>query len=116
MGENKNASAKPFDYGAGALVVLVISIGVAAIFYSLVLPLNLLNLPAWIFGPLGVYTFAYSFIADKNSTYYLVWGTVMVAIAVMFGFYNIVNPIVILGVLAILIAVIGIVAYQRSRK
>jgi hypothetical protein len=40
----------------------------------------------------------------------------MVAIAVIFGFYNIVNPIVIVGILAILIAIIGIIAYQRSRK
>ena len=116
MGETKNASRKPFDYGAGALAVLVISIGVAAIVYSLILPLNFLNIPAWIFGPLGIYTLAYSSIAGKESTYYAVWGVVMVAVAIIFGFYNIVNPVVILGILAILIAIIGIIAYQRSRK
>lgn len=116
MEETKTISRKPFDYGVGALVVLVISVGVAAIVYSSILPLNLLNIPAWIFGPLGLYTLAYSSIAGKNSTYFAVWGTVMVAVALIFGFYNVVNPVVILGILAILIAVIGIIAYQRSRK
>ena len=116
MGETTTASRKPFDYGVGALIVLVASIGVAAIVYSTFLPLNLLNIPAWLFGPLGIYTLAYSSIANKDSTYFAVWGTIMVAIAVIFGFYNVVNPIFILGVLAILIAFIGIIAYRRSRK
>jgi hypothetical protein len=117
MGETKTIPRKSFDYGAGALAVLVISIGVAAIIYGLaLLRLDLLNIPAWIFGPLGIYTLAYSSIAGKDSTYYGVWGVVMVAVAIIFGFYNAVNPVVILGVLAILISVIGIIAYQRSRK
>jgi hypothetical protein len=117
MGETKAAARKPFVYGAGALIVLVVSVGVAAIVYGLsLLSLDLLNIPAWIFGPLGIYTLAYSSIAGKESTYYGVWGVVMVAVAVIFGFYNIVNPVVILGVLAILVAIIGIIAYQRSRK
>src|SRR4030042_2522024 len=116
MGETKTTSQKPFDYGVGALIVLVISVGVAAIVYSLILPLNLLNIPAWIFGPLGLYTLVYSSIAGKDSTYFMVWGTVMGALALLFGFSDVVNPVVILGVLAIFIAVIGIFAYQRSRK
>ena len=116
MDETKTTSRKPFDYGVGALVVLFISVGVAAIVYSSILPLNFLNIPAWIFGPLGLYTLVYSSFAGKNLTYFAVWGTVMVAVALIFGFYNVVNPVVILGVLAILIAVIGIIAYQRSRK
>lgn len=116
MEETKTTSRKPFDYGVGALIVLVASVGVATIVYSLILPLNLLNIPAWIFGPLGLYTLAYSSIGGKDSTYFMVWGTVMVAIALIFGFYELVPPPVTLGVLAILIAIIGIVAYQRSRK
>ena len=117
MGENSTSSRKPFDYGVGAVVILVVSVGVAAIIYSLnLLPFYLLNIPAWIFGPLGVYTLAYSSIAGKESTYYGIWGVVMVAVAVILGFYNIVNPVFILGILAILIAIIGIIAYQRSRK
>ena len=118
MGETKTiASQKRFDYGVGALVVLVVSIGVAAIVYGLALfPLDFLNIPAWIFGPLGIYTLAYSSIGGKESTYYAVWGVVMVAVAIVFGFYKVVNPVIILGFLAILIAIIGIIAYQRSRR
>jgi hypothetical protein len=117
MEETKAASRKRFDYGAGALAVLVVSVGVAAIVYGLnLLSLNFLNIPAWIFGPLGIYTLAYSSIAGTESTYYAVWGVVMVAVAIIFGFYDRVNVVVILGVMAILIAVMGIIAYQRSRK
>jgi hypothetical protein len=116
MEPDQKAPSKPLDYGPGALVILVASLGVAAIVYSLpLLPFNLFNLPAWIFGPLGIYTLAYSLIARKDSTYYLVWGSVMFAVAIMFAFYTI-SPFVILGVLAIVIAIIGIVAYQRSKK
>jgi hypothetical protein len=116
MKTDQNVSHRPLDYGVGALVVLVVSIGVAAIVYSLIIPFNLLNIPAWIFGPLGIYTLAYSFVAGKDSTYYLVWGSVMFAVALVSAFYTAVNPFVILGILAIVIAIIGIVAYQRSKK
>jgi hypothetical protein len=116
MTNSQNAPSKSFDYGVGALIVLVVSIGVAAVAYSLLLPFNLFNLPAWIFGPLGIYTLAYSFIARKDSTYYLVWGSVMFAIALVSALYTVVSPFVILGILAIVIAIIGIVAYQRSKK
>ena len=116
MKTEQNAASKSLDYGAGALIILVVSIGVATIVYSLpLLPFNLFNLPAWIFGPLGIYTLAYSLIARKDSTYYLVWGSVMFAVAIIFAFYTI-SPFVILGILAIVIAIIGIVAYQRSKK
>ena len=117
MKTEQKAPSKPLDYGAGALVVLVVSIGVAAIVYSLpILPFNIFNLPVWIFGPLGIYTLAYAIIARKDSTYYSVWGSIMFAVALVSAFYNVVNPFVMLGVLAIVIAIIGIVAYQRSKK
>ena len=118
MGETKTTVYKqPFAYVAGGIVVLVISLAVAAIVYgSALLSLNYLNIPAWIFGPLGIYTLAYASIAGRESPYYSVWGVVMVAVAVIFGFYNIVNYVVILGIMAILIAIIGLIAYQRSRK
>ncbi|MBM4400891.1 MAG: hypothetical protein FJ045_02955 [Crenarchaeota archaeon] len=117
MKTGQNAPSKSSSYGAGALVVLVVSIGVAAIAYSLpLLTFNFFNLPAWIFGPLGIYTLAYSLIARNDSTYYLVWGSVMFAIAIISAFYDVISPFVILGILAIVIAIIGIVAYQRSKK
>ncbi|MCJ7698667.1 hypothetical protein MUO56_00255 [Candidatus Bathyarchaeota archaeon] len=108
---------KSLDYDAGALAVLVISIGVAAIVYSMGLTgLNVYNLPAWIFGPLGIYTVAYSIIAGKNSTYYLIWGAIMVAVAVVSGFYDKVSVYLVMGILLIVLAIIGIIAYWRSRK
>ncbi|MBN1245266.1 hypothetical protein JXA31_06705 [Candidatus Bathyarchaeota archaeon] len=117
MKTDQKAPSKSLDYGAGALVVLIASLGVAAIAYSLsLLTFDLFNLPAWLFGPLGIYTLAYSFVAGKDSTYYLVWGSIMFAIALVSALYTVVSPVVILGILAIVIAIIGIVAYQRSKK
>ena len=116
MTNSQNTSSKVLAYGVGSLIVLVLSIGVAAIVYSLLLTFNLFSLPAWIFGPLGIHTLVYSFTARKDSTYYLVWGSVMFAIALVSALYTVVSPFVILGILAIVIAIIGIFAYQRSKK
>jgi hypothetical protein len=112
-----NTNRKPFDYNIGALAVVVISLGVAAIVYGLsVIPLDLYNLVAWFFGPLGVYTLIYSFARGKDATYYLVWGTIMVAVAAVFGFYNQVPILIVVGIVAITLAVIGVIAYWRNRK
>ncbi len=114
---NSQTTSKPIAYGVGALIVLVVSVGVAAVVYGLaLLAFDWLSVLAWVFGPLGVYTLAYAFVARKDSTYYVVWGSVMFAVALVSAFYTWVNPLVIVGVLAIVIAIIGIVAYQRSKK
>lgn len=108
---------KRFSYGVGAIAVLAISIGVAAIVYGLgLLALDIYTLPAWIFGPLGVYTVIYSLMAGSESTYYLVWGTVMVAVALVSALYNRVSVFLVLGVLLIVLAVIGVLAYLRGKK
>ncbi len=108
---------KSLGYGVGALAVIVVSLGVAAIVYSMNwFGLNLYNLPAWIFGPLGVYTIAYSLVANKDSTYYLVWGAIMVAVAVISAFYEKMPIFLVVGVLLIVLAIIGIIAYWRSKK
>jgi len=108
---------KSLGYGGGALAVLAISIGVAAIVYGMNwVGLNLCNLPAWIFGPLGIYTVAYSLVAGKNSTYYLAWGAIMVAVAVVSGFYDKVPAFLVVGILLIVLAIIGMIAYWRSRE
>lgn len=117
MQKDQNVSRKPLEYGVGALVVLVISIGFAAIVYSIpIIAFDLFNIPAWIFGPFGVYTLVYSFVGGKESTYYLVWGTIMFAVAVFSAFYTTINPFIIIGILAIVLAVIGFFAYWRSKK
>jgi len=117
METKPTSSGKPFDYGIGALAVLVISIGVAAIIYALgMIPFNILYFLAVIFGPLGVYTLVYSFIAGKEATYYLVWGTIMFAVGIIFGLYDVVSWILVLGVLVIVIAIIGLAAYWKGKK
>jgi hypothetical protein len=57
MKTDQKAPSKSLGYGAGALAVLVASLGVAVIFCSLPpLTFDLFNFPAWIFSPLKIYT------------------------------------------------------------
>ncbi|HVO85639.1 MAG TPA: hypothetical protein VMT06_00785 [Candidatus Eisenbacteria bacterium] len=108
---------KRFSYGAGAIAVLAISLGVALIIYGLgLVAFDFLNLLGWIFGPLGVYTVVYSFMTKSQSTYYLVWGTIMVAVAIIGGFYNVVPWYLVLGILVIVLAVIGVIAYMEGKN
>ncbi len=114
MESKKGASS--LGYGVGALAVLVISLGFAAIVYGIgIVPFEYLNLPAWIFGPLGVYTLLYSFFSPKDPIYYLVWGIIMTCVGVVSATYAVVPPLLILGILLIIMAVIGIAAYKRSK-
>jgi hypothetical protein len=108
---------RALDYNVGATAVVLISIAVAAILYALpLIPFNFYSLFAWIFGPWGVFTIVYSFVAGKDSTYYLVWGTVMVAIGVIAASYDLMPIIIVLAILIIVLAAIGVIAYWRSRK
>lgn len=109
---------KSLNYGVGALVVFFISMALAAIVYAAgIIPFDVFNLPAWAFGPLGIFTLIYSFVAGKEWSYYLVWGTIMVAVAIASAlYYNITYVIIVLGILIIILAVIGLIAYMRSKK
>jgi hypothetical protein len=109
--------SKAFDYNVGAVAVILISMGVAAVVYSLALiPFDFYGLFAWIFGPWGVFTIAYSLVSKRDSTYYLVWGSVLTAVGVIAASYNWMSIPIVLGILVIVLAVIGVLAYWRSRK
>jgi len=128
MQTQQKTSHRVFDYNVGALIVLAISIGLAIIIYGGgIQPFNFSDIPSWllgplgictfIFGPLGVYTVIYSAVARQESTYYLVWGTIVLAVAVISGFYNTaISPFIVIGVLIIILAVIGLIAYMRGKK
>jgi len=128
MQTQQKTSHRTFEYGVGALVILGISIGLAIVIYAGgIQPFNFSDIPSWllgplgfctfIFGPLGVYTIIYSIIAGKESTYYLVWGTIILAVAIISGFYGTaVSPFIVIGALIIILAVIGLIAYMRGRK
>lgn len=105
------------DYNVGALIILAISVGLAvAVYGAKILYFDVFVIPAWIFGPLSVYTIVFSFLAGKESTYYLVWGVIMFAIATASAFYNTLDVFIVLGILLITIAVIAIVAYLRGKE
>ena len=112
MKSSHNSPFKSSSYRVGALSVVVASLGFAAIFYSIILRFEIYSLPTWIFGPLG----AYAVLTRKDAPYYLVWGSIMVVIALASGLCAVVSPFVMLGILAIVMAITGIFAYQRNEK
>jgi hypothetical protein len=107
---------KRLSYGVGAIAIIAISMALALITYGMgLLTYNYFSLLAWLFGPWGVYTVVYSFLTKDQSMYYLVWGSIMVAVAAIGGFYYIVPWFLILGILVIVLAVIGVMAYMKGR-
>ena len=102
------------NYSVGILVTLMISLGCAAIAYGGgFLSFNLLNVPAWLFGPLGVYTLIFAF-RHRNSFYYLGWSVILLVIASASALYTLVNVIVMVGILLLFLAILGILAYRSS--
>lgn len=115
--KTEGSGRRSLGYGVGSLAVLVVSIGVAAVTYSVsLIPFNLLNIPAWILGPFGLYTIIYAFVTGRDLTYYLAWGTIMFAIGLASALYTMLNPFIVFGILLIILAVIGLAAYWRGKK
>ena len=105
------------NYGVGALITITISIGIAAIAYGGgYIPFDLSNLPAWIFGPLGVYTLLTSLFRRPEVFYNLGWSLVFLAITVISAFYKLVNMFVVIGILLIAFGVVSSIAYLKKQK
>jgi len=102
-------------YGPYALAVIAASIGVMAIAYgAALLPFNPLHIPAWLFGPLGAYTVLYGVLTRRDSMYYALWGSIMAAIAASSALYEVVNPLVIVGVVIVLLVIAALVSRARG--
>ncbi|MEM2820335.1 MAG: hypothetical protein QXF31_04080 [Candidatus Bathyarchaeia archaeon] len=113
---NRHVKSRGQGYGIGALIVFAISIGFAAILYGGgILIFEPLNLVAWALGPLGAYTVLYALRVRGDSLYYLSWGLIMLTVGLASALYNVVNVIVLFGLLIIALAVIGLLAYWRRR-
>lgn len=114
---NNRMTSKRASYDVGALITILISAGVATIIYGAgFLIFDPLSLVAWILTPLGTYTIAYALIRRKDVLYYVLWGLIMLTIGLASVSYNIVNPLIMFGVLLIGLAIIGLVACWRRRK
>lgn len=111
---NSKIKAKRFGYGEGALVILALSLGTAAIIYGGgFLAFKPISLVAWVLGPLGTYTIIYALRSLEHSLYYASWGLIMVAIGLTSVLYEMVNPFVIFGLLLIILATMGLTAYGK---
>ena len=104
------------NYSIGALLVLIISIGCAAIVYGGgFIVFQLPNLAAWIFGPLGLYTLVFAVIGGEFY-YHLGLGVLLLGITSASIFFNLVNIFVIIGILLIVLALIATLSYLRIRS
>ncbi|MEM3398403.1 MAG: hypothetical protein QW724_05415 [Nitrososphaerota archaeon] len=104
-------------YGAGALAVLALSIGLVLIVYGGgLVQIDILNIPAWILGPLGIYTLIYGVLSKKDTLFYSIWGIIMLGITSTSALYNFVNPLIILGILIIIVVVFVFIMRVGLRK
>lgn len=114
--ETKSSSRRPLGYGVGSLAILVASIGVAVVLFSLYPAyFTFYYFVALILGPWGLYTIVYAFATGRDFTYYLTWGTIIFAVALVSGLYAVINPLVIVGILLITLVIIGVATYWRGR-
>ncbi len=104
--------SKVFSYNVGAVIILMLSLGVAAIvFGGGFLIFNPFIMIAGLSGPFGAYTLIYAAMNKEANRYF--WGLIYLAIAAASLFYDVVSPIVVLGVLLIVLAIIGSLAYLK---
>jgi hypothetical protein len=105
-----------FNYAIGAIITITLSLGSAAVTYgSKFIIFDVFNLPAWILGPLGIYTLIYALTAGEFY-YNFSWSLALLTIAIYSAFYRLLNFIVVLGIFLIAIAVISSLAILRSKK
>lgn len=121
MNENQQMG-KPYpvrrlrNYGAGVLVILILSLGIAMVVYTTnMLPFNFLHLFVWILLPPGIFTCVYAVVAGRDFFYYLLWGAVMTLGGLMPVTSAFFVPMTLIGVFLIALAVIGIVAFWRKK-
>jgi hypothetical protein len=101
----------------GSLAILVASIGFAIVLFSVYPPFNSYYFVAMILGPWGLYTIVYAFATGRDFTYYLTWGTIIFAVALISGLYAVPPvPLVIVGILLITLVIIGVATYWRGRR
>ena len=104
-------------YGVGALASIVVSLAAALITYGGgLIPFDPLNLPAWLLGPLGAYTIAYSFVSEHDPAYYFIWGVILLGLASISAFYWAVNPAILIGVILLVAVAVGLASYRRDRR
>ncbi len=106
-----------FNYDIGAIIIAVISFGFAIIVYGAgLVPYDLFNLPAWILGPLGVYSLIYAAVASRETFYYFAWGMILLVAAALSALYRLVNVAVVIGIFLVAIGVVAAIAYMREPR
>lgn len=99
-------------YGVGALASIALSVAFALIIYGLgFITFDPWSILWWLFGPLGAYTLGYALMARRDSSYYLIWGVILLAVATASVTYRILNPVVVFGILLLIIALIALTRF-----
>ena len=105
-----------FNYDIGALIIETISLGFAIIAYGGgLVPYDLFNLPAWILGPLGMYSLIYV-LTNKKTFYHFAWTMILLTAAVVSALYRLVNVAVVIGIFLVAIGAVAAMVYFRNSK
>lgn len=113
----KTVKSEKNSYGVGAIIIFVISLGVAVIIYAGgFLIFDPLNLVACVIIPLGAYTIAYALKTWRDYLYYLSWGLIIFIIGLSLALYRLVSIIMLFGLLLVLLAVLGLFGYWRRGR
>jgi len=97
-------------------VILFISLGVAIVVYTLnMFSFSPIHLLSWIFVPLGIFTCVFAVFSERDFFYFFVYGFVMLLVGLIGVTSTFIAPMLLIGVLVIVLAVVGIIWYWRKK-
>ncbi|MCS7094186.1 MAG: hypothetical protein NZ988_00010 [Thaumarchaeota archaeon] len=109
------SKAGMMSYGTGALIAIVASIGVLMVLMgSGILRAEPLSAVGVVLSVFGIYTIVYG-VASKEGIYLVLWGGVALALGVGLAASNVLNPVLVAGIVLVFIAGVGAAAALRRR-
>ncbi|MCS7118012.1 MAG: hypothetical protein NZ957_04410 [Thaumarchaeota archaeon] len=103
------------SFGTGALIAVVASIGVILVLTgSGLLRAELLSSAGVVLAVFGIYTIVFG-ITSKERFYYVLWGGVTLAVGLGLAASDVLNPVLVVGVILVFVAGVGAAAALRRR-
>ncbi|MDW8084455.1 MAG: hypothetical protein RMI49_04580 [Candidatus Caldarchaeum sp.] len=102
------------SYGSGAAITVVLTAGVLLVLTGTgAVAFDLLQGIAVLLSVFGGYTIVYA-VFSKDRVYHLVWGALSTAVGIGLLTTPLVNPLITLGLLLIILALLGVFAIRRK--
>ena len=96
-------------YAVGSGILIAYGLGLLAF--------KLIHVLVWLFGPWGFYTLIYGLAKRGERAYYVLWGIIMIFLALLAPAHQLKWPLLpIIGILILLVAMLAAVAYLAGRR